>query len=377
MMPKQAPRTEACLAGWSGSLCQAAACAFTISVFLCMARSSLRLHRTIKLRVARPDADVLVQHKLPRVALVTMADSRYLNCTLHLARGARDAGWRSPIFLLLIGGTAHDAATVRAIEDLGVHLIHTAPALDAWVDNGNVSRRYHYRRLSAAKFRKMEIFFNPVFRTFDRVIYMDPDGLIGAPLAPLALMTFPPNTTVLMRQNDASVGKPSLWRAEIAPDALLAPQRAQLEAAYPDRAMVGGSCWFMVQTGRLPPPPRILADSRRLLCRYKAAFRLNDQTLLNLLFYDALDLFPWCASRELRVIGASPRLRAYCRAHMDDQRWADGGLAFMYRHHSPAEKRQCLGGAGAGEGAAGERSFPVPEDAPPADCAALEAGGAG
>ena len=52
-----------------------------------------------------------------------------------------------------------------AAEELGVELVQTSGALDAWVANMDVPRVHHAARLSATKFRKMDLFFNPLFRT--------------------------------------------------------------------------------------------------------------------------------------------------------------------------------------------------------------------
>jgi hypothetical protein len=311
-------------------------------------RSSIKLHTTFRLRSTRVHDEPLEQSSTPHVALVTLADARFLNCSLQLIRGARAYGWRQPVFLLTVGTGLHDSADGReATDELGVELVRTSGTLDAWVGNMKVPRRYHYRRMSAAKFRKMDIFFNPLFRTFDRIIYMDPDGLIASSLEPLALMTLPPDSVLGMRQNDASVGKPSLWRGEVAPDALLPAQRERLGALFPDHALVGASCWFMVEMGRLPPPRALLRTVRQLICEFKGGFRLNDQTLLNLLFYGRITLVPWCSGSEVAASvaesGGGAALRRYCDAHMRAQRWADGGLRFIYRHFSPAEKAECVG----------------------------------
>lgn len=320
-----------------------------IATLTYVARLSLRLHHTANLRfISQSERDV-IQLPLPRVALVTMASPNFLNCSIQLFRAARNHGWRQPMILLAIDGEAFDSEAMEEITRLGVHVVHTAPALDDWVENMDVPRNYHYRKLSMTHFRKMEVFYNPLFRTFNRVVYMDPDGEIAAPLTPLELMDFPKNKWLLMRQNEATLGKPSMWKAEIAPEALKTTERILLESRYPDRTKVGASCWFIVEMAHLPPPRRLLDDSRNILCLFKAAFRFNDQTLMNLLFYDHLDIFPWCSSSELQVINRSNHLRLYCKTHMNDQRWMNGGLTFMYRHHAPIEKAMCRGSTTASE----------------------------
>jgi hypothetical protein len=311
-----------------------------ILVVAYMLRSSARLRGRARL-YASHTSGILVQGPIPSAALVTLASPSFLNCTIQLVRSARSHGWQEPIFVLAVNGTLFDNRLLKSLDALGVQVIHTAPALDDWVVK-SVPRLFQFRRLEVIKFRKMEIFFNPLFRTFGRVIYMDPDGIIGAPLMPLALMSFPPAASVLLRQNDAAVGKLPLWESELAPEALRPSDRSKLQSRYPNRGKVGATSWFAADMKRIPPPSELLQQSRFILELYKPAFRLNDQTLVNMLFYNHMGLIPWCAWDEVRVIGDSNALRLYCENHMADQRYLNGRLTFMYRHMSPAEKAQCV-----------------------------------
>jgi hypothetical protein len=309
-----------------------------ISVYLVL--SSKRLQSRAELYASRSDG-ILVQNPLPSVALVTLADPNFLNCTAQLAAAARSHGWQQPIFVLAVNGTRFDDDLLESLDKYGVQVIHTSPALDEWIDR-STPRMFQFRQLEAVKFRKMEIFFNPMFRTFERIIYMDPDGYIGASLDPLVFMSFPLAVSVLLRQNDASFGKLPLWESELAPEALRLPERQKLRSRYPNRDKVGATSWFLVNTRTLSSPDDILRQSRYILELYKPAFRLNDQTLINLLFYNRLELIPWCAWDEVHIISDSIALRSYCIRHMEDQRHLGGRLTFIYRHMSPAEKIQCV-----------------------------------
>lgn len=322
--------------------------ALLLLLLLLSLQCTLKVHAAARLRAAPLDSVAIVQRGRPRrVALVTMADAQFLNCSLQLIRAARAFGWRHPVFLLAVGdGVSRRSGLGRvAAEELGVEVVQSSGALDGWVANMDVPRVYHAARLSAAKFRKMDVFFNPVFRTFDRVVYVDADGTVAAPLAPLAAMSVPAWAAVALRQNDAALGKPRLWGGELDGAALAPATRARARALFPDTAAVGASCYFVAEMRRLPPPRALLAAARQVLCEFKPGFRFNDQTLINALFSRRLALLPWCAAAEARpVAGVAARAR-YCARDMAAQRAAEGGLRFMYRHFSPAEKAACVGAA--------------------------------
>lgn len=317
---------------------------FGIVFFLLqLLQQALLLHRRLQVR-ARFNLKEAAwgPYVRPKVALVTLTDSKYLNCSLQLLTSARAVGWNDPMFLLSVALETFDIHIRDHLDELGVHVVQTSPIFDRWLHE-DVDSNFIYRTLESSKFRKMEIFLNPVFRSYDRLIYMDPDGFIGSSLEPMLKVRFPPHTSLLMRQNEAAVGKRTLYKNEICLDALPRLEKRQLTARYPDRNMTGASCWFMVDVKRLRSPEELLLESIYLLCKYRAGFRLNDQTLLNFLFYNEMHLFPWCAWDEIPVLDLSTNLREYCKFHMQTQRWLNGGLTFIYRHMSPDEKAQCLG----------------------------------
>lgn len=326
--------------------------AFLTTIFIAITAASLQSHLQVyeafSLRIAQPSyLELIHDEEFPRVALVTMSDNKFLHCSLQLVRSVRNEGsWRFPIFLMTTDLEDDNATnpyhqrTLKMLnelqDDLGVILVPTSGALDNWVG-----------RLSAIKLRKMDIFFNPLFRTYDRIIYMDPDGIVNAPLLPLVLMKLPLDISIAMRQNDESMGKGRLWseaNGELVLDKVGTTEAKEMLSSYaPDRQKVGGSCWFIAEMSRMRTVQNLLQESRMTLCRYRDIFRYNDQTLLNILFYDEMEIFPWCASREVTILdGGSYELREYCQREMRVQRWLDKGLKFIYRHCSVEEKSNCL-----------------------------------
>lgn len=279
-----------------------------------------------------------------RAVLVTLADMQFQRCARNVLRSARKFGWNLPMILLATDYEAFDKGIVEEFEDLGVMIVHTQATLDGWLRKG-VENLDVYREMEIRKFRKMEVFLNPIFRTYERIVFIDADGIIDGSLEPLIRVGFPENVTVLMRQNGVSFGKGGLWGNEIAVEVLTDRQMRLLAERYPNRVKTGASCWFVLNVRRLESPRVILERSLEILCTFRAGFRFNDQTLISLLFYREIELFPWCAWDEVRVMKGVDELRSYCKRNMHLQRWLKGRLRFMYRHMSPKEKRSCVSSA--------------------------------
>lgn len=279
---------------------------------------------------------------LGRGALVTMADPIFQHCAVELLRSARAHEWDHPIVLLAIDYDQFEPIVTKEMDALGVVTIHTHPVFDEWLKRG-VENVDFFRELQPNKFRKMELFLNPVLRAYERLIFIDADGIIDASLEPLMSVPFPKNSSLLMRQNDVSLGKNPFWGNEMAVEVLTDKQLALLSKNFPNRVKTGGSCWFVVDVRKLHSPLQILARSLELLCTFRAGFRFNDQTLISLLFYDAISLFPWCIWDEMPVLDHPRELTDYCSKNQHLQRWLNGKLKFMYRHMSVNEKEQCVG----------------------------------
>lgn len=274
-------------------------------------------------------------------ALITLTDASFEFCSLQLIASARHHNWSEAIFLLTINYSDLSSGFIEAIHQYDVRFIHTNATFDEWLDK-KTSNRWFYRRLHLQKFRKMELFFNPALRKYRRLIYLDPDGLISSSLKPMLQVHFPRHVSIIMRQNDRSFQKNSLWGNEINVNFLSKQQKAILIANYPDRDMSGSTSWFIVDVSKLPTPKQLFSMSMQIVCTFRAGFRLNDQTLLNFLFYRNLALMPWCSSAHIPVINDVRNLTLYCLLEKRRQYQLHGKLRFMYRHMSSLEKRTCI-----------------------------------
>lgn len=277
----------------------------------------------------------------PHTALITMADPSFQDCALKVIIAARRLSWKDSIFLLTVDFHLFDKRIVEELKGLSVFIVHTNPTFDGWL-NKTTYNQENFRSLQATKFRKMEILFNPIFRTLERLIYIDADGVLSSSLEPMVTVNFPESSTILMRQNDRSVRKQSLWGNEIASEMLSDAQNALLVWHYPDREKAGASCWFIVDVKKLAPPSILYLESIEILKNFRSSFKLNDQTLMNILFYDKMKTFPWCSWDEIRILDSSEALQGYCEENMHLQQRLNGDLVFLYRHMSVIEKQKCV-----------------------------------
>lgn len=279
--------------------------------------------------------------KWPDTALVTLADPKFQHCSLQLVAKARNLHWKGKIILLAINYNRFSRTTMKQLEAHGVTIIHTNGIFEVWLSK-KIPNRWQNRALNAFKFRKMEIFLNSALRAYRRVIYLDPDGYLNLGMEPMLNVEFPKNTVVMMRQNDRSFKKGSFWENEIEPRFLNQFQRSVLTSKYPDREMTGASCWLIVDMTKLQSPTKIFTRSLHLLCSLRAAFKMNDQTLISLLFYDQLAFIPWCSLRDIALQTSTNGMSEYCLQLLARQLKENRKVAYMYRHMSRKEKSKCM-----------------------------------
>lgn len=274
-------------------------------------------------------------------ALISMADPTFQDCVIQLLRTARRIKWVEPIYLLAINYAQFDKKFRSEMDTLGVFVIDTKPVLDPWLARNRTSNHTVYRRLQPYKFRKMEVFLNPIFRTYERLIFLDADGELTN-LGPMVTVSFPPETAILMRQNDKSFNKKSLHENEIGDKYLTTKQLKLLQERYPNRTKTGATAYFIVDVKKLPTPHEVYEKSVDILVNFRSGFRLNDQTLMNFLFYHEMEIFPYCSWDEIVLIEDTKRLRDYCRKNIETQKKLLGKKSFLYRHKSVSEKANCL-----------------------------------
>ncbi|CAN8070729.1 unnamed protein product [Agarophyton chilense] len=311
-----------------------------IAIFNTTIRSMFRIQRDLIVKGRLVEMHKSRLPELPSTALITMSDPSFQDCMLQLLQSARKIGWKESIYLLAIEYDQFDQEIRDEIDELGAFVINTRPIFDSWVTEKFEGQK-SYRRLDPKKFRKMEVFLNPVFRTYERLIYIDADGFLTG-LEPMVRVAFPDNVAILMRQNDRSFNKLSFHQNELAEEFLSRDQMRTLHNRYPDRAKSGATAYFIVDVNKLPSTLELFSRSIDILCNFRSAFRLNDQTLLNLLFYDELAMFPYCSWDEVVVMEEPQELYRYCLENMQLQRWLLGQISFMYRHMAVEEKNMCV-----------------------------------
>lgn len=240
--------------------------------------------------VAPQDFPVLVSDK---ALVVTMADGGYGACAVRLLRSVRDAGrWGSSIVVLVPTGDGtlplHEEDVV-ALRDLRAALVEVGPELAGGV---------HVRGAgSAAQYAKVVLLVEDRYRRYDSILFLDADGVVGAPLQPLLQLSLPSGRAVAMPTwPSAAVKHESFYTREVDIRPLSSEAVAALKTASPDRTLVGITAWFLLQPRRLPSPQEMRRQVTWALEQWRAAFRFNDQGLWNVLFYNNSAFYPLCLS---------------------------------------------------------------------------------
>lgn len=263
------------------------------------------------------------KHGKNRMALVTMADDKYMRCAHRLVEAARFYGWKQDIVVLTINATY--STRMAHLSLLNVKFVETQGVLEPWVGDSQRNRT-GFRTLEPQKFRKMEIFINPFFRRYERIVYMDADGIIHGSMKAIEKAVFPKNKSILLRDNGVGMKKGSFYDGEIEVGALAAQDIKAFMKKYPDRRVSGATCWFMVDMRAIEPADEIIRKASYLLCKYQSAFKFNDQTLMNLLFYHESVTFAWCSRRRIKTLSSADKLYWFC------ERSTKRRAKFIYMH---------------------------------------------
>lgn len=226
-----------------------------------------------------------------------MADGGYANCAVQLLESVRGAGrWGGPLLVLVPTGSGTiplPDSSVARLHELNASLLEVAPEA---AGGSNIRGAG-----SATQYAKVQLLTDPDFRKYDSILYLDADGVVGAPLEPLIKLAIPDGRVVaLPTWPTTAVKHDGLFAREI-DFSTLTPQLADdLRSTYPDRSLVGITAWFMLKPTRLPEPEAMRQTVDKALDRWRAAFRFNDQGLWNVLFYHTAAFFPLCISGPLR-----------------------------------------------------------------------------
>ena len=139
-----------------------------------------------------------------------------------------------------------------------------------------------HRLLYLAKFWFLT---NPIFRIFNRVVYIDADTVVNSNIALFFELDIPPHITILMRDNGYGVNKGDLYSNEYSRNVPVKNTKSP-----------GTSCLMIINMSLLPSPNTMDLLLRNLLEEHHRAFKYADQGLINMAFRDHYMVFWPCTN---------------------------------------------------------------------------------
>lgn len=256
------------------------------------------LHRA---DVKKRETDMTEARDLPVLhsnayVVVSMADGGYAACATRLLETVRGAGrWGGKIVMLVPvgdGSVPLEAASKARLRELGAELLEVPP--DSYGAGGGSAVR---GAGAASQYAKVRLLEDEAFRAYDSVLFLDADGVVGAPLQPLLELELPDGRAVAMPTWPTTRQKhDSFYNREVNFKALEASAAQRLREEYPDRTLVGITAWFLLKPRLLPPPSVLRSQVDAALEAWRPGFRFNDQGLWNVLFYRTAAFYPLCIS---------------------------------------------------------------------------------
>jgi len=230
--------------------------------------------------------------------VVLVGDGRnrgLVRCGTTLLHQLRTVGaWHGPVYALVNAGVRLPPVWA----EMKVTPVYVKPF---------AARRYH----KMVKYDKFYLFSLPAFRKHPALLYLDVDGNIRQPIAPLWFMLAAANQTLLLRDNGPGVGKGSFYSEEVKQGRVL---------SVPDSRNPGASCLMLINTRRLPPPPAMRAAFLTSLKTLPPLLVRFDQGIIGSVFRHEYAVFAPCV--PLKVVGAdepAPKwwFLDHCRGRVD------------------------------------------------------------
>mmetsp|Transcript_108435 Transcript_108435/g.187715 ORF Transcript_108435/g.187715 Transcript_108435/m.187715 type:complete len:327 (-) Transcript_108435:36-1016(-) len=230
-----------------------------------------------------------------------MADGGYAACAVRLLESVRGAGRYGGALAVLVptgdGTVPLPAAEEGRLQELGAALVPVPPEVFGGSEVHGAG--------SAVQYGKIKLLVDSSFRRYASILFLDADGVVGAPLQPLLELPLPTGRPLAMPTwPSATMEHESFYTREINLRALSREAAASLHLASPDRTLVGITAWFLVRPAQLPSPEQMRLEVDAALRKWRPSFRFNDQGLFNVLFYNTSAFFPSCIS------GPEPQKRA-------------------------------------------------------------------
>lgn len=220
-----------------------------------------------------------------QMAVVTMADEHYAACASRLVASIRAEGKFEGDVWLLLPSDADRTKVQLAVDQYHVRIFRTS-------EESSGGSRIHGKGPSL-QYEKLQLLTAPLFRKYERLLFLDADGIVQHPLEPLLKVALPHGQPIAL----ATWWGRSLFETELNLWRLPSKKVDSLRKEHPDRDLVGSTAWMIVDPAQLPSANSMGDDIRKLLLELRAQFSHNDQGLVNLLFPRPA-FFPVCAGPD-------------------------------------------------------------------------------
>lgn len=215
------------------------------------------------------------QDAFESMAVVLVSDNKYMPCTLSLVSSIVKVGrWKGHIILLSGMEFVMTNKTEQILADFCVEVRRVA--------------KWYTKKLPRAtpnpngsKWLRMHVFTDPFFRKYEKLLYMDTDGIVKHDIR--GLFAIADTSTLIMRDNGMGMKKGTLLKSEMFSVKFeQIPNQGQIMMS--DTPHPGASAFFVLDVTKLPPPAEISQHLYDILATYGGFFKYNDQTLINLYF---------------------------------------------------------------------------------------------
>lgn len=226
-----------------------------------------------------------IQAAAPRTAVVTIfGDSRGdFRCGMKLLRDIRAAGKYSGE-LLVVHPEAKFGDGVprpRFVEVLREFSAVPVELSTDWSFVSNVGQ-------SKVRMLKLEIFVNPYFRQWTRLVFIDMNSVVLGPISSLIGVPLPADRAIAMPDNHSNRKEASLHKIEYA------PEMPPMAGPRPRDVRIGKASLMVIDLARMAPPAEVFQQVKAEILSIGAHCLQGDQGIINAVWQDQITTMPTC-----------------------------------------------------------------------------------
>mmetsp|Transcript_119808 Transcript_119808/g.339573 ORF Transcript_119808/g.339573 Transcript_119808/m.339573 type:complete len:685 (-) Transcript_119808:316-2370(-) len=221
----------------------------------------------------------------PRTAVVTIfGDSREdRGCGMKLLRDIRTAGKYGGELLVLhpeakFGDGVPRQRFVEVLREFSAVPVELSTD---WSFVSNVGQ-------SRERMIKLEIFVNPYFRQWNRLVFIDMNSVVLGPISSLLDVPLPAGRAIAMPDNHSNRKAASLHKIEYAPEML------PLAGPRPRDVRIGKASLMVIDLAQMAPPAEVLQQVKAEISSIGAHCLQGDQGIINAVWQDQITTMPTC-----------------------------------------------------------------------------------